>query len=69
MRHALGTELKTFVAKGSPIIGICNGFQQVDQVGTLAQSNTETFGGTGSQSTRSIYRSLGDTGKTESCCL
>ena len=33
MRHALGTELKAFVAKGSPIIGICNGFQMLTKLG------------------------------------
>ncbi len=35
MRHALGTELKDFVAKGSPIIGICNGFQMLTKLGLL----------------------------------
>lgn len=35
LRHAMGNELHRFVDRGSPIIGICNGFQVLTKLGLL----------------------------------
>lgn len=35
LRYTLGPTLQTFVARGSPIIGICNGFQVLTKLGLL----------------------------------
>lgn len=35
LRHGLGDELRKFVDRGSPIIGICNGFQALVKLGLL----------------------------------
>ena len=41
LRHQMSVDLKKFVAKGSPIIGICNGFQVLTKLGLLPDFNTE----------------------------
>ena len=35
VRHQMGEHFKTFIKKGSPIIGICNGFQVLTKFGLL----------------------------------
>jgi phosphoribosylformylglycinamidine synthase len=39
LRHQMSADLKKFIAKGSPIIGICNGFQVLTKLGMLPDFN------------------------------
>ena len=41
LRHQMGEHFKTFIKKGSPIIGICNGFQVLTKLGLLPDMNKE----------------------------
>lgn len=41
LRHQMGEHLKTFIKKGSPIIGICNGFQVLTKLGLLPDMNKD----------------------------
>ena len=43
LRHQMGEHLKTFIQKGSPIIGICNGFQVLTKLGLLPDITKERY--------------------------
>ena len=43
LRYQMGEELKLFVERGAPIIGICNGFQVLTKLGLLPDITKERY--------------------------